>query len=215
MEFENEFDVKAPVGDVYDTLMDVERVAPCMPGAEVLERTSDAAYKVGIKVKVGPVSMNYRGDVEIVERDPAEHSATMSVKAKEARGQGTATATVGLHLAEQNGGTHGTIDTDVRLSGRAAAMGQGIIGDVSARLVDQFAENLSVMLSEGQTADRGPQTAEPGPEAPPSPPPSEGLDALDLAAGVVSERMRNPRVMLVTVAVAVLLGYALGRLRRH
>ena len=76
------------------TMLDLERVAPCMPGAEVLEQTGDDAYKVGIKVKVGPISMTYRGEVEIVERDDPTPTATMRAKAKEARGQGTADAAV-------------------------------------------------------------------------------------------------------------------------
>src|SRR5919206_4414884 len=98
MEFENEFDVKAPLDEVWDAMLDVERVAPCVPGAEVLERSGEDAYKVGIKVKVGPVSMQYRGEVEIVSKDPESHSALMSAKARESRGQGTATAHVRMHL---------------------------------------------------------------------------------------------------------------------
>src|SRR5215217_3476394 len=105
MKFENEFTVGAPIEEVYAALLDVERVAPCMPGAEVVEKTSDDSYKVAIKVKVGPMSMTYRGDVEIVERDEAAHTATMRAKAKEARGQGTADAHVRMALDENGAGT--------------------------------------------------------------------------------------------------------------
>src|ERR1700756_4766340 len=101
MKFENEFTVQAPIGDVWATLMDVERVAPCMPGAEVLERVGDDSYKVGIKVKLGPISMLYRGQVDIVERDEEAHTATMRAKAREARGQGTADAHVHMSLHEE------------------------------------------------------------------------------------------------------------------
>jgi len=149
MEFQNDFDVKAPLEEVWDTMLDVERVAPCVPGAQVLERTSDDSYKVGIKVKVGPVQMQYRGEVEIVERDDSSHSAVMSARAREARGQGTANASVKMHLSGNGDETHGSMVTEVQLSGRAAAMGQGVIKDVSAKIVDQFAENLATMLGGG------------------------------------------------------------------
>ena len=122
MDFTNSFDVKAPIDEVYATLLDVERVAPCVPGAQVIERTGDDAYKVGIKVRVGPISMTYRGDVEVVDRDPAAHKAAMHVKARETRGQGTADAKVQMQLSENGETTHGTMTTQVQLSGRAAAM---------------------------------------------------------------------------------------------
>src|SRR4051794_9920344 len=123
MGFTNEFDVGAPVDEGFKTLLDIERVAPCVPGAEGIEQTSDDSYKVGIKVKLGPVSMQYRGDVQVVEKDDAAHTATLHVRAKETRGQGNADATSKLALSEHDGGTHATIHTDVKLSGKAAAMG--------------------------------------------------------------------------------------------
>src|SRR4051794_2203661 len=148
MKFENTFDVPAPIDEVYAALLDVERVAPCVPGAEVLEQTGDDSYKIAIKVKVGPMSMKYTGDVEIVEKDDAAHRAVMRAKAREARGQGTVNSNVVMQLTGADGRTQGTIETDVQLSGRVASMGRGIIQDVSARIVDQFSENLAAMLSE-------------------------------------------------------------------
>jgi uncharacterized protein len=158
MEFENTFDVDAPIEQVWKTLLDVERVAPCVPGAEVLEQTAEDSYKVAIKVKVGPMSMQYKGDVDIVEADAEAHRAKMRTKAREARGQGTANADVVMSLSEEGGRTHGTIKTDVQLSGRVASMGRGIIQDVSARIVDQFSENLAAMLS-GPAAEPAPAAA--------------------------------------------------------
>src|SRR3954469_7807130 len=128
MQFENTFDVDAPLDQVWNTILDVEKVAPNVPGAEVLEKTGDNAYKVGIKVKLGPITMQYRGDMEIAERDDAQHRAVMRVKAKEARGQGTADATATIELSDA---TKGSIKTDVRLSGRAATMGRGVVQDVA------------------------------------------------------------------------------------
>ena len=160
MKFENTFEVAAPIDQVYDALMDVERVAPCVPGAQVLDRKSDDAYEVAIKVKVGPMSMLYKGTVEIVDREPEAHRAQMRARARESRGQGNADAQVEMKLTSDNGTTRGTIDTDVKLSGKAAAMGGGVIKEVSGKLVDQFAQNLAAMLGEG--AEPGTQ---PTPEA--------------------------------------------------
>ena len=94
MRIENTVEVDAPLDRVWALVNDIPRVAPCMPGAEVLERTGEDSYKVVIKVKVGPIAMQYRGEVEIVERDPATRTAVMNAKAKETRGQGIARATV-------------------------------------------------------------------------------------------------------------------------
>ena len=146
MKFDNTFAVQAPIEEVWRTLMDVQRVAPCMPGAEVLEQVGDDAYKVAVKVKVGPISMTYRGQVEIVERDDAAWRATMRGKAKEARGQGTADARIHMSLGEQPDGTHANIETEMQLSGRAAAMGRGVIEDVAERLIESFAANLAEIL---------------------------------------------------------------------
>ena len=143
MTFENTFAVDAPIDAVYAALLDVERVGPCVPGAEVLDRTDDGAYNVAIKVKVGPISMTYRGSVEVVENDPEARRAVMRVRAREARGQGTADAKVQMRLAQSNGATQGAITTDVQLSGRAGSMGRGVIEDVSGRIVETFAQNLA------------------------------------------------------------------------
>src|SRR4051812_37112132 len=172
MQFRNSFEVDAPIEQVWKTVLDVERVAPNVPGAKVLERTGDDAYKVAIKVKVGPMSMTYNGEVEITERDEAAHRAVMKARAKESRGQGTADADVTMELSSRNGGTQATVSTDVKLSGKVATMGQGVLQDVSGRLIGTFATNLAAMLSEAgdQPADTAPATspaaAEPAPEAP-------------------------------------------------
>ena len=243
MEFQNDFDVNAPLEQVWATMLDVERVAPCVPGAQVLERTGDDSYKVGIKVKVGPVQMQYRGDVEIVEKDESAHSAVMSAKAREARGQGTANANVRMQLSGNGDTTHGSMTTEVQLSGRAAAMGQGVIKDVSAKLVDQFAANLATMLGGGgagaaeaasgqtaaeQTAESG-QTAEAEAEAPgepPSPaaaeapkappaaaPPPQSDDALDVGALGTSIVLDRLKNPRVLIAIALLLLILLRRRR--
>ena len=159
--------------------MDFERVAPCMPGAEVTERTGEDAFKVQVRVKVGPMSMTYKGQAEITDRDDAARTAAMRVQARETRGQGSANATVQMKVGEEGGRTRATMTTELKLSGRAAAMGRGVIIDVSQALVSEFADNLARMLSEGR-GDGGATSgavaaAEPGasgePGAAPPPPP--------------------------------------------
>src|SRR3954469_10100456 len=200
MQFENTFDVDAPLDQVWKTILDVEKVAPNVPGAEVLERTGDDAYKVGIKVKLGPITMQYRGDVEIVERDDEGHRAKMRVKAKETRGQGTADAETTMALSGDGEHTSATITTDVRLSGKAATMGRGIVQDVASRLVDTFAGNLAQSL-EGPAPEPEPTAATP----PPPPPREDALDVGGLAGGVLAARLRDPRALGVLALVALVL----------
>ncbi len=163
MEFANTFLVQAPIAQVWALLLDVERTAPCMPGAQVLEQTAERAYKVAVKVKVGPMTMNYKGDVEIVEEDEASHRALMRAKAKEARGQGTASADIQMFLREQHGGTEAAIVTTMQMSGKAAAMGQGVIKDVAAALTQTFAQNLQALV-EAEGGGAGSASATPGAE---------------------------------------------------
>jgi carbon monoxide dehydrogenase subunit G len=207
MRFENRFAVDAPLEEVWDAVLDVERVAPTVPGAQVLERTGEDAYKVAIKVKVGPMSMTYRGEVEIVERDAAEHRAVMKARAKESRGQGTADADVTMVLSGDDGRTAATVTTEVQLSGRIATMGQGVLQDVSGRLVDTFAQNLAAMLEGAEEPPAAEAAAASGPA------PADALDLGSIGGAVVSERLRDRRVLGgVVVAVALIL-YLLGRRR--
>lgn len=196
MRFENSFVVEAPSEEVWEALLDVERVAPCMPGAEVLERTGEDTYKVGIKVKVGPIAMQYRGEVEIVERDPVTRTAVMSAKAKETRGQGFANATIHMSLSGNGSSTEGKIETDVQLSGKAAAMGQGVIADVSATLVDTFAANLAEMLSGSEA---------PEPTTAPVPTTQQSLPVGAIATSVVKGRLRSPGFVAGVVVLAVVI----------
>jgi uncharacterized protein len=223
MQFENTFTVDAPVEQVWDTLMDVERVAPCMPGASVTERTSDDAYKVAVKVKLGPMSMLYKGDVEIVSRDPEAHEAAMEAKARESRGQGTASAQIRMALTEHDGGTAASIVTEMQMSGKAAAMGQGVIKDVAAKLTDTFAHNLAELVSGGANGAAAARPPEPA-AAPPEPvrrveaePAEASLPVADVARSVVAGRLADPRARAIAGGLVALLllriGVAIGRRR--
>jgi uncharacterized protein len=235
MRFENRFAVDAPLEDVWAAVLDVERVAPTVPGAQVLERTGEDAYKVAIKVKVGPMSMTYNGEVEITERDEAAHRAVMKARAKESRGQGTADADVTMELSTRNGGTAATVATDVKLTGKVATMGQGVIKDVSGRLVDTFAQNLAAMLSGEQEPGEPPSpAAEPSTPAEPSPAPAasagsehvppppagpapeqaEALDLGSLGGAMVADRLRDPKALGGVLAAVALIFFLLGRRSR-
>jgi len=203
MKFENTFEVEAPIDEVYATLLDVERVAPCVPGAEVIEKSGDDAYTIAIKVRVGPISMTYRGNVEIVERDDANHRAVMHARARETRGQGTADARVDLSLVEDGSKTKGTMVADVQLAGRAAAMGRGVIQDVSAKIVSTFSSNLEAMLGgEGAAAEEPAAAAAPA-AAPlaadaPAVESATGGDAADTAAATGAEAGGGPEAAPAT-----------------
>lgn len=220
MRFENGFEVEAPIDEVWNTVLDVERVAPTVPGAKVLERTSDTSYKVGIKVKLGPMSMQYKGDIEIVEADEASHRAVMKARAKESRGQGTADADVTMHLTEEGGKTVGAIVTDMKVSGKAASMGRGVMQDVAGRMVGTFAENLAAMLTErgGAAAEASPADA---PEGAATEDAQERVqaaassedDALDigsLGGAMAAERLKDPLVIGLLI-LAFLLGRRTAR----
>ncbi len=184
MQFENQFSVNAPIADVWAVLLDVERVAPCLPGAKVIERTGDDSYVVGMRVKVGPMAMEYRGNVEILEKDDAAHRAVLSGSGKEVRGQGAAEATAEMTLLEEGGATVATIKTDVKLSGRMASMGQGVIADVSKKLVNTFSDNLQAMMAPSPVgavaapgAGAATSAAAPYPDAAPMPPVASAVPA--------------------------------------
>ena len=165
MHIDSTFSVVAPISQVWDTLMDFERVAGCLPGARILNKLSDDAYQVGMTVKLGPVTMQYKGLLNVIERNAPEHRAVLGGKAQETRGQGTAEATVTLVLAEDGAATRGSVSADLALSGKAAAMGKGVIGSVTEQMMSLFAKNLQAMLTEGappaQEAPAGPTPAGP------------------------------------------------------
>ncbi|MGO4804826.1 SRPBCC domain-containing protein [Arthrobacter sp. 2MCAF15] len=188
MQIDSTFSVVAPIGQVWDTLMDFEKVAGCLPGAKILNKLSEDAYQVGMSVKLGPVTMQYKGLLTVIERNSAEHRAVLGGKAQETRGQGTAEATVTLVLAEDGTATQGTVSADLALSGKAAAMGKGVIGSVTEQMMSLFADNLQAMLAEAAPPTPEPVTelvtelvtepaagAEPLPAAVPEPVPAAAV----------------------------------------
>jgi carbon monoxide dehydrogenase subunit G len=141
MELVHEFSVPVPVEQAWQVLTDVERIAPCLPGAELTGVDGDA-YRGQVKIKVGPITAQYRGTASFTEKDEAQHRVVLKASGRDTRGQGNASATVTAQMAAADGGTTVSIVTDLSVSGRVAQFGRGVMGDVSARLLEQFVRNL-------------------------------------------------------------------------
>jgi carbon monoxide dehydrogenase subunit G len=146
MELDNSFTVPVPPEVAWDVLLDVARIAPCMPGATVDEVDGDVVTG-RIKIKVGPVQLTYRGTAKFQDRDPAAHSVLVEASGKETRGAGTAAATIKASLTAADGGaTLVHMHTTMNVTGRPAQFGRGVMVEVAGKLVDKFAENLALQL---------------------------------------------------------------------
>ncbi|GAB3157017.1 SRPBCC family protein [Amycolatopsis stemonae] len=157
MRLDHEFTVPAPIGEVWQAVVDPERVAPCMPGATLTKVEGDR-FSGTVKVKLGPISLLYKGNGEFLEKDEAGHKVTIKASGKDARGAGTAAATVTLTLTETDGGTHGAVATDLSITGKPAQFGRGLITEVGGKILDTFAGCLS-----GKLAPAAEPAAAPGP----------------------------------------------------
>lgn len=138
MKLENEFTVDAPVDEAWGVMLDLERVTPCLPGASLTEQEGDE-YKGKMTVRLGPVKQEYNGTVKIEDTDEESHRAVLKADGKDARGQGTASATITSTLQDENGSTRVKVETDMRLTGRAAQFGRGVQQDVARKLLNEFA----------------------------------------------------------------------------
>ena len=145
MELEHSFTVPVPENRAWEVLLDVERVAPCMPGAS-LDSVDGDDIKGRIKVKVGPIAMTYAGTAKFTERDPHAHVITLEASGKETRGAGTASATVRSMLEGQGDQTHVVVHTTLNVTGRPAQFGRGVMAEVGGKLIGIFASNLADML---------------------------------------------------------------------
>ncbi len=154
MEFDNSFEVAAPVDETWAILTDIERIAPCMPGAELTEVIDENTFKGKVSVRLGPVALTFQGQATFVERDDAAHSAHVKAQGSDARGRGGANADVTFTLAPSDGGTTVTIHTDLQLSGSVAQYGRGVgmIKDVASQLIGKFAESLHQEIVAGKAA---------------------------------------------------------------
>jgi uncharacterized protein len=147
VKIENSFEVAAPPDAAWDLLMDVPRVIPCMPGAELTETINESTWKAHLKVKLGPIALNFEADVTREEADEEGRRVRLAAQARELKGRGAALATIESTLAAFNGGTQVDIVTDVGMSGAIAQYGRGMIQDVSTQLVSSFADCLQKQLT--------------------------------------------------------------------
>jgi uncharacterized protein len=204
MKLENEFRVDVPVEQAWRVLLDVERIAPCMPGAQLQEVQGDE-YRGIVKVKVGPITAQYKGVARITESDDTNHRAVIRAEGRDTRGQGNASATAIAVLQPDGDGTRVSIDSDVTITGKVAQFGRGVIADVSAKLLDQFVACLErdVLSSAGdppasnEVAEGGEARAIDAPEA-------EPVDLLRTAGAPVLKRV-VPVAAAVIIVIVVLL----------
>jgi uncharacterized protein len=149
MKINNEFTVGAPIQQAWDTMLNLERIAPCLPGAAIQDEKDEGEYDGTMKVKIGPITANYKGTVKFEEVDEENHRAVLQATGRDARGQGTASATIVSTLQEETDGTKVSVETDMKLTGRAAQFGRGIAQDVATKMLDQFASCLEEEITGG------------------------------------------------------------------
>jgi uncharacterized protein len=159
--------VLVPVGteDVWRFLNDIPAVARCLPGAELTDVVDDDTYHGSVKVAVGPLAMNYAGELKVAERDDREHRMRMDASGRDRRGAGTASAAISLEVAPEGDKTEIAVVSDVRLTGRMAALGRGV-QDVSSRLFAEFAEEMAIALSGDTGSVHAPRPAAGGTAVP-------------------------------------------------
>ncbi|WP_199435345.1 SRPBCC family protein [Qaidamihabitans albus] len=228
MRLDHEFTVPAPIDEVWKAVLDPERVAPCMPGATLSSVEGDT-FKGTVKVKLGPVSLLYKGSGEFLEKDEAARKLVMKASGKDARGAGTAAATVTVTLTADGDSTKGAVATDLNVTGRPAQFGRGMISEVGGKILYSFAENLAGELGakgvettpgagEKPAAETGAAAAAPAaePEKPrlESVKPereAEAIDLFDYAGASVAKRLAPAVAGLAAVFALIAIVRALRR----
>lgn len=221
MKLENSFTVAAPIDQTWNTLLDIERVATCLPGAKIEPGDEDGVYRGAMKVKLGPITVDYRGTATLQDVDEDTHTASIAVQAREAKGQGTAAAVIRNQLSNQNGGTRVLAVTDLKITGRQAQFGRGIMEDVASTMMAEFAKRLESEIQAGTTAapasaEEAPLRAEaPSGEAPPAPEPDAEPEALDLGNVLAQTPLvRYGAIAGVALVVVALVALVRGRRRQ-
>jgi carbon monoxide dehydrogenase subunit G len=192
MELINEISVEVPIDRAWAVLTDVETIAPCLPGAQLQEIEGDE-YRGVVKVKVGPIVANYKGAATFVELDEATRRAVIRAEGRETRGQGNASALITAELVEKGPSlTEVRVTTDLTITGKVAQFGRGVMADVSGKLMDQFADNLSsTVLAPGSDAGSTDAPSSEGGSSSPSTPSS----AADANTATTNGAAPGPRVI--------------------
>jgi carbon monoxide dehydrogenase subunit G len=210
MKLQNDFLVDAPLDETWATLLDIQRVAQCLPGATLESDGSDGVYRGSMQVRLGPMTLAYKGTARMAEVEEDAHSATIEVKAKELKGQGTAAARIRNRLEPGAGGaTHVMVETDLNITGRPAQFGRGIMEDVAGKMLGDFAKRLESEVLRGN--GHAPAVVAP---AAGDPPPASAWSsssatadepaALDLGAVVAGPLAKRAVTGLGVLAVLVL-----------
>jgi carbon monoxide dehydrogenase subunit G len=187
MELSNQFEVDVPIDEAWTILTDIERIAPCMPGAQLTEVEGDE-YRGTVKVKVGPITAQYRGAATFEERDADAHRAVLRAEGRDTRGQGNASATITALLAsagDDGKATSVSIQTELTVTGKVAQFGRGVMADVSAKLLGQFVSCLHEKVLSGESTEAGAPAAaasDPGGSADAAAPAATGEPEHDGAA---------------------------------
>lgn len=234
MRLDHEFTVPAPIDEVWKAVLDPERVAPCMPGATLSSVEGDT-FKGTVKVKLGPVSLLYKGSGEFLEKEEKERKLVIKASGKDARGAGTAAATVTVTLTADGDTTKGTVGTDLSVTGRPAQFGRGMISEVGGKILDTFAANLADTLggagkdttpgqaeqaTAGGAGAAAPQaepekpkleTVKPAEEAPQQAREAEAIDLFDYAGASVAKRLVPVVVGLAALFAVIAIVRALRR----
>ena len=217
MQLENEFTVPAPVSEVWKTLLDVERIAPCMPGATV-ERVDGDEVAGRVRVKVGPVTASYAGTARFVTKDEAAHRFVLEGSGRETRGTGTASATVEVGMSEQDAVTRVRVVTSLEVTGKQAQFGRGVMADIAAKLTDQFAACLAERVrgpAPAAESSASPQAVSPQAVSPQSAAPQDAAaGSLDLVSTVAMPVLKRFGPVLGGLAFGLVLGLLLGHRRR-
>ena len=214
MELNNEFRVAVPSAKVWEMFTDGERVAPCLPGATLLSADGDT-FHGAVKVKVGPITVSYKGTATYKEKDVAGQRIVLRAEGKETRGSGTAAATVTAQLKDEGDATHVSITTDLAISGKAAQFGRGVLADVAGNLIAQFARSLEAELGAGTTtatpaASTTAPTAENATAA--AQPAGDSVDLLKVVAVPMAKRFAP---VIAAAAAAGAIGFLIGRRKRQ
>ncbi len=201
MELNNEFRVAVPVAKTWEVITDVERVAPCLPGATLLSVDGDE-FTGAVKVKVGPITVSYKGEAAFQEKDAAARRVVLKASGKETRGNGNAAALVTAQLKDEGDATLVVITTDLTISGKAAQFGRGVLADVAGNLIGQFAKSLEASVVGDSAPVAGVSTTATAADA------GDSVDLLKVVAVPLAKRFAP---VIAGVAAGAVIGYLLGR----
>ncbi|MEO1061705.1 MAG: SRPBCC family protein [Actinomycetota bacterium] len=212
MELTNEFRVGVPVDRAWEVLTDVELIAPCLPGAQLTEVDGET-YHGQVKVKVGPITAQYKGSAHFIEKDDVNHRAVLDGTGRDTRGQGNASAIITAQLTPDGDGTKVDVTTELKVTGKVAQFGRGVLADVSAKLLGQFVDCLEgkILVTEDGAADEVemevPPTGEPAAETAPNgasqPAPAAAATATDAGPRRIEGPEVEPVDLLDTAGVPV------------